>query len=149
VQLPKRFLPKSSRLILVRLNQFLCFLFGRCADFVFRSVKGYEGQMKSEPQYLAPWYKGSEKLKGKVAIVTGGDSGIGRSVSILYAREGASVAIVYHKSHDDANHTKQMVEKEAAGGKAICIAADLSKKSECNRVVKEVADKFGTVGTPG
>lgn len=108
---------------------------------------GYEGEMKSEPQYLAPWYKGSGKLQNKAAIITGGDSGIGRSVSILFAREGASVAIVYHKSHGDADHTKRMCEKENAVGKVLTIAADVSSQSECKRIVHEVVEKFGTVGT--
>lgn len=105
---------------------------------------GFECEMKSEPQYLAPWYKGAGKLKGKIAIVTGGDSGIGRSVSILFAREGASVAVVYHKSHDDANHTIEMIQKENPAGRALGIAADLSKQAECKRVIQEVVQNLGT-----
>jgi hypothetical protein len=60
-----------------------------------KHMPGYQHEMTPEPQYLAPHYKGSDKLKDKVAIITGGDSGIGRSVAILYAREGADVVIVY------------------------------------------------------
>jgi NAD(P)-dependent dehydrogenase (short-subunit alcohol dehydrogenase family) len=64
---------------------------------------------------MAPGYKGSEKLKGKVALVTGGDGGIGRAVAVLYAREGADVAVVYLNEHDDAKQTKRAVEAEGSG----------------------------------
>ena len=71
---------------------------------------GIEDKLKLEPMCDAPYYKGSEKLKNKVAIITGGDSGIGRAVAILYAREGADVAIIYLNEHKDAKETKRMIE---------------------------------------
>ena len=73
---------------------------------------GLEADLKQAPMYEAPGYKGSEKLKDMVAIITGGDSGIGRAVAVLYAREGADVAIVYLNEHEDAEETKQAVENE-------------------------------------
>jgi hypothetical protein len=72
---------------------------------------GEEKNIRPAPMYDAPGYKGSEKLKDKVAIITGGDSGIGRAVAVLYAREGADIAIVYLEEHADAEETKKAVEK--------------------------------------
>src|SRR5882762_10036322 len=73
---------------------------------------GLEQDLLQEPMFDAPHYKGSEKLAGKVALITGGDSGIGRSVAVLYAREGADVAIAYLDEHDDAQRTKKAVQDE-------------------------------------
>jgi NAD(P)-dependent dehydrogenase (short-subunit alcohol dehydrogenase family) len=100
-----------------------------------------EHQMNPKPRYDAPFHKGSEKLKGKVAIVTGGDSGIGRSVSILFAREGANVAIVYFQNDKDAEDTKSLVEKE--GGKCITIKGDVSIKKVCEEAVEKTVKEFG------
>ena len=72
---------------------------------------GLEADLRKAPMYEAPGYKGPSKLKDMVAIVTGGDSGIGRAVAVLYAREGADVAIVYLNEHEDAEETKRAVEK--------------------------------------
>jgi hypothetical protein len=72
---------------------------------------GEESELSLQPMYDAPYYKGSEKLKDKVALITGGDSGIGRSVAILMAREGASIAICYLNEHKDAEGTRKAVEK--------------------------------------
>src|SRR4051812_19853482 len=72
---------------------------------------GLEADLELAPMCDAPFYKGSEKLKNKAAIITGGDSGIGRSVAILFAREGADIAIVYLNEHEDAEETKRLVEK--------------------------------------
>jgi len=103
--------------------------------------KDQEHKLDPPPEYSAPWYKGSGKLKDKVAIVTGGDSGIGRSVSILYAREGADVAIVYHQNNKDAEDTKELVEKE--GGKCIILKGDVSKKKDCEEFVRKTVEKLG------
>ncbi len=101
---------------------------------------GHESQLEPKPDWQ-PRYPGSGRLDGKVAIVTGGDSGIGRAVSALFAREGADVAILYLCEHDDAAKTKDIVEKE--GRRAITIAGDIGDKSFCERAVKETVDELG------
>lgn len=88
-------------------------------------------------------YKSGEKLKGKVAIITGGDSGIGRSVAVHYAREGANVAIVFLKSTDDAQATKAMVEKE--GAECILFEGDISNEMFCEQIANETYDRFGRI----
>lgn len=82
---------------------------------------GLESQMNPKPQYDRESYKGSDKLKGKVALITGGDSGIGRSVAVLYAKEGADVAIVYLDENQDAQKTKELVEAEGQKTKMFVI----------------------------
>jgi len=104
---------------------------------------GHEKDLELQPKYKAPGYLGSEKLEGKVAIITGGDSGIGRSVAILFAREGADVAIVYLNEHDDAEKTKEEVENE--GQKALLISGDVSDSEFCKYAVKETLEEFGKV----
>jgi len=101
---------------------------------------GHESQLEPKPDWQ-PRYRGSDRLKDKVAIVTGGDSGIGRAVAALFAREGADVAIVYLCEHDDAAKTKQIVEQE--GRKAITIAGDIGDKQFCERAVKQTVDQLG------
>jgi NAD(P)-dependent dehydrogenase (short-subunit alcohol dehydrogenase family) len=101
---------------------------------------GHESQLEPKPDW-EPRYKGSDRLKDKVAIVTGGDSGIGRAVAALFAREGADVAIVYLCEHDDANKTKEIVEKE--GRRAITIAGDIGDKQFCERAVQQTMDQLG------
>jgi NAD(P)-dependent dehydrogenase (short-subunit alcohol dehydrogenase family) len=103
-------------------------------------LPGHESRLEPKPDW-EPVYPGSGRLKDKVAIVTGGDSGIGRAVAVLYAREGADVAILYLCEHDDAAKTKEIVEKE--GRRAIAIAGDIGDKDFCDRAVKQVIDKFG------
>jgi NAD(P)-dependent dehydrogenase (short-subunit alcohol dehydrogenase family) len=102
---------------------------------------GVEAQMELKPQFLAPDYRGSGKLKGMVALITGGDSGIGRAVAVLYAREGADVAIVYLNSHEDAQETKRYVEKE--GRECILIPGDVKDSKFCREAVENTAKKFG------
>jgi NAD(P)-dependent dehydrogenase (short-subunit alcohol dehydrogenase family) len=104
---------------------------------------GIEANLNPKPMYDAPAYKGSEKLKDKVAIITGGDSGIGRSVAVLYAREGADVVIVYLNEHRDADDTRQAVEKE--GRKCMIIAGDVADARFCDRVVTQTIERFGKV----
>src|SRR5215207_5449618 len=103
---------------------------------------GIEAEMTPRPEFLAPHYKGSGKLEGKAAIVTGGDSGIGRSVAVLYAREGANVAIVYLPEEEtDAKETKQYVERE--GGKCLLIPGDVKDSKFCEEAIKKTVDEFG------
>jgi len=102
---------------------------------------GNEHEMKIKPQYLAPWYKGSGKLENKVAIITGGDSGIGRSVAILFAREGAKITISYLDEDIDAKETKDLVEKE--GSEALLVRSDLKIKKNCIDLVEKTVKHFG------
>jgi NAD(P)-dependent dehydrogenase (short-subunit alcohol dehydrogenase family) len=102
---------------------------------------GLEADLHPAPMYDAPDYKGSEKLKGKVALITGGDSGIGRSVAVLYAREGADIAIVYLNEHQDAEDTKRAVEAE--GRQCILIPGDVANPHFCDIAVRQTVDKFG------
>lgn len=104
---------------------------------------GAEKNLELQPKYMAPDYKGSDKLEGKVAIVTGGDSGIGRAVAILYAREGADVAIVYLNEHDDAQKTKEKVEAEEQ--KATLCSGDVSNAEFCSAAVEQTLNEFGQV----
>ncbi len=101
---------------------------------------GREHQMNPEPDY-APRYPGSGRLQGKVALVTGGDSGIGRAVSVLFAREGAKLAILYKEEDRDARDTQALVEAE--GSEALLIGGDVGDKSFCEDVVKQTVDRFG------
>jgi NAD(P)-dependent dehydrogenase (short-subunit alcohol dehydrogenase family) len=102
---------------------------------------GLEADLKQAPMYEAPGYKGSEKLKDMVAIITGGDSGIGRAVAVLYAREGADVAIVYLNEHEDAKETKQAVESE--GRRCILLPGDVGDSDFCKQAVKKTVDTLG------
>src|SRR5919205_2241043 len=102
-------------------------------------LPGHESKLEPKPDWQ-PRYKGSDRLKGKVALVTGADSGIGRAVAALFAREGADIAIAYLCEHDDAAKTKEIVEAE--GRQAITIAGDLGEKDFCDRVVAETVKKL-------
>jgi len=109
---------------------------------VEQQLPGLEAEMKVRPQYDGPWYKGSGKLAGKAALITGGDSGIGRSVAIFYAREGADVAIVYlPEEQRDAEETKAMVEKE--GRRCLLLPGDLRSVQFCKDIVHRTVDTFG------
>ena len=103
---------------------------------------GIEKKMEPRPQYLAPKYKGSGKLKNMAAIVTGGDSGIGRSVAVLFAREGADVAIVHLPAEKaDAKETAAAVEAE--GRRCISVAGDVKDPKFCQRAVAKTVKEFG------
>lgn len=102
---------------------------------------GEEAQMTLKPRFQAPDYKGSDKLKGFVALITGGDSGIGRSVAVLFAREGAKVAIVYLSEHQDAAITQHLVEQE--GSTCLLIAGDVCDASFCSQAVIATVKSFG------
>jgi NAD(P)-dependent dehydrogenase (short-subunit alcohol dehydrogenase family) len=101
----------------------------------------HESEMTPQPIYDRESYRGSDKLQGKVALITGGDSGIGRSVAVLYAKEGADVAIVYLDEHDDAQKTKELVEAE--GQKCLLIPGDISGEKFCFEAVQKTVDQFG------
>ncbi len=101
---------------------------------------GHESRLEPKPDW-EPRYRGSDRLNGKVALVTGADSGIGRAVAALFAREGADVAIIYLCEHDDAAKTKQIVEQE--GRRAITIAGDIGDKSFCENAVRQTVDRLG------
>jgi NAD(P)-dependent dehydrogenase (short-subunit alcohol dehydrogenase family) len=103
---------------------------------------GVEAELQPRPNYLAPHYKGAEKLKDKVALITGGDSGIGRAVAVLFAREGADVAFTYLKEEKrDADETKRAVEAE--GQRAIAVEADLTDPKTCKKVVEQTVEELG------
>ncbi|MBG9386462.1 SDR family oxidoreductase [Caenimonas aquaedulcis] len=101
---------------------------------------GHESEMELKPQFLAPDYRGSGKLKGMVALITGGDSGIGRAVAVLFAREGADVAIVYLNSHEDAQETKGYIEKE--GRECLLIPGDVKDSKFCKQAVDKCVKQF-------
>jgi NAD(P)-dependent dehydrogenase (short-subunit alcohol dehydrogenase family) len=102
---------------------------------------GLEHKMTPEPTVIREGYKGSDKLKGKKALITGGDSGIGRAVAVHFAREGADVAIVYLNEDKDAKDTQKMVEKE--GRKCVLIAGDLRDEKFCKDSVKRAVKELG------
>jgi NAD(P)-dependent dehydrogenase (short-subunit alcohol dehydrogenase family) len=102
---------------------------------------GIEAEMELKPQFMAERYKGSGKLEGQVAIITGGDSGIGRAVAVLFAREGADVAILYLNEHEDAALTQRCVEAE--GRRCVTIAGDVKDMEFCQQAVDTVVGQWG------
>ena len=102
---------------------------------------GIEARLEPRPRYQAPDYRGSCKLEDMVAIVTGGDSGIGRAVAVLYAREGADVAVVYLNAHEDARETLRAVEQE--GRRCLLIAGDVTDSGFCRDAVEQTVRHFG------
>ena len=102
---------------------------------------GHESELNPPPMYDAPFYHGSGKLEGKVAIITGADSGIGRAVAVLFAREGADVAVLYLDEHKDAAVAKAAVENE--GRRCLLIPGDVSKRAFCIKAVARVVKAFG------
>jgi NAD(P)-dependent dehydrogenase (short-subunit alcohol dehydrogenase family) len=104
---------------------------------------GSESAMARKPDYGEDSYRGHGRLAGKVAIITGGDSGIGRAVAVAYAREGADLVIAYLNEHEDAKHTGRLVED--AGRRAVLVAGDLADPAHCQHVVERALGEFGRI----
>ena len=100
-----------------------------------------ESDMPSQPQAQASNYRASGKLQGKVALITGGDSGIGHAVAVAFAKEGADIALVYHDAHEDAQKVKQEVEQQ--GRKCLAIAGDVGDETFCQQAVKQAVQELG------
>jgi NAD(P)-dependent dehydrogenase (short-subunit alcohol dehydrogenase family) len=103
---------------------------------------GVESEMVPPPQFM-PKFPGVGKLKGKVAIISGGDSGIGRAVAVLFAREGAKIAIVYLEEDNDAEETAEVIEDE--GSEAILLRGDIGDKAFCEEAITETLARFGKI----
>ena len=104
---------------------------------------GMEYLMYPSPIFDNPNYKGSNKLKGKVAIITGADSGLGRAAAIAFVKEGAKVVIPYYNEHEDAKYTKEYIEK--LGGECLLLSGDITNKQFCQDIVNSTLEKFGKI----
>jgi NAD(P)-dependent dehydrogenase (short-subunit alcohol dehydrogenase family) len=104
---------------------------------------GQERKMQPRPRSKAQEYRAANKLAGKVALITGGDSGIGRAVAVAYAKEGADIAVVYLNEHEDAKETKRLVEKE--GRRCILITGDVGDEKFCERAVDRTIRQLGAL----
>ena len=102
---------------------------------------GLESEMEPRPDYGEESYRGSGKLEGKAALITGGDSGIGRAVALAFAREGADVLISYLDEHSDAEETVRIVEKE--GRRCVSVAGDIGDEAHCKQLVQRAVEEFG------
>lgn len=102
---------------------------------------GRQGGMDPKPIIIRDSYKGAEKLKGKVALITGGDSGIGQSVAVHFAREGADVAIIYLEEDQDAYKTKELVEAE--GQRCMLMKGDIGDERFCHKAIEEIIKEYG------
>lgn len=103
---------------------------------------GRESEMRPQPDY-EPRFRGADRLKGKIALITGGDSGIGRAVAVGMAREGADIAICYLDEHEDAEETRRLVERE--GARAILIAGDIGSEAFCGKAVERTVKELGAL----
>jgi NAD(P)-dependent dehydrogenase (short-subunit alcohol dehydrogenase family) len=109
-----------------------------------QNFPGLEANVHPRPQYTAPLYKGAEKLKGKVALISGGDSGIGRAVAVLFAREGADVAIMFLPQEErDANETRDAIRAE--GRRALLIPGDVTDREYCAEAVERTFNELGSL----
>lgn len=104
---------------------------------------GIESEMNPKPQFQGHAYKPAGKLSGKVAVITGGDSGIGRAVALAYAKEGADIAIVYLNEHSDAEETKSYVEQQ--GRRCILIAGDIGDQEVCKQAIRQIIDEYSAI----
>jgi NAD(P)-dependent dehydrogenase (short-subunit alcohol dehydrogenase family) len=106
-----------------------------------QEMPGKTEAMRPQPDHGEESYTGHGRLAGKVALITGADSGIGRAVAIAFAREGADVMVAYYNEHDDAKTTAEWVEK--AGRKALTVAGDIKDERHCNQLIESAIEKFG------
>ena len=127
-----------------------CGIGEKCKEFIVKAPPqaqaiqpGLEYLMDPLPIFDNPNYQGSGKLKGKTAIITGGDSGIGRAVAVCFAKEGANIVIAYYNEHEDANYTKCYIEN--LGRPCILIAGDVKDPCFCEEIVKKTVDNFGQI----
>jgi NAD(P)-dependent dehydrogenase (short-subunit alcohol dehydrogenase family) len=104
---------------------------------------GREHEMKPRPKSDDEKHRGSGKLRNKVAIITGGDSGIGRAVAVAFAKEGADVAIVYLEEHKDANETKRLVEEN--GRRCLLVSGDIGQEGFCRKAVGQIVKELGKI----
>src|SRR5690606_26215735 len=108
-----------------------------------QETPGRESEMNPTPEVIRKDYRGSGKLEGKIALITGGDSGIGRAVGVHFAREGAKVAIIYLEENDDARDTQSMIEEE--GSECLLLPGDIRDKAFCDECINKVRDHFGAL----
>ncbi len=108
-----------------------------------QSLPGSSDKMDPQPDYGEETYEGSNRLLDKKAIITGGDSGIGRAVALAFAREGADVAVSYLNEHEDAKETQRLVEE--AGRQCLLLPGDISKAAHCRELVKKTVEAFGRI----
>lgn len=108
-----------------------------------QTATGSEKQMQQSPDYGLTSYRGYGRLKDRIALVTGADSGIGRAVALAFAREGADIVIGYYKSDEDARESQNAVEE--SGRRALAVSADLGEDAECRRLIERTVERFGRI----
>ncbi|CCD99067.1 SDR family oxidoreductase [Bradyrhizobium sp. STM 3809] len=108
-----------------------------------QAMPGRTAEMRPRPDHGEASYKGSGRLAGKKAVITGGDSGIGRAVAIAYAREGADILIAYLEEHDDAREVQELIERE--GRKAVLMAGNIQHPAHCRAIIQRAVDELGGI----